>query len=113
MELNGFSFVPDDFRRKDPRALAYHCRKSIIQNEGNFIAYVRQLQSFYHYQNLDVAEQMARITNSILVPTDCLHWRRAAHFNDRRVQIGKNAFYLMKEHEMTDIEKGKFMNLLK
>lgn len=113
MELNEFSFVPDDFRRKDPRVLAYRYRKSIIRSEVNFIAFVRQLQSFYHYQNLEVAEQMARIMNSILVPADCLHWRRATHFNDRRVQVGKNAFYLMKDHEMTELEKRKFMNLHK
>lgn len=107
-QLNQFSLVPGDYKAKDPRQLAYMFPHSIMSSEQKFIAYNKKMQTFLFYHSLDVAEHMAKLMDYILLPAACIHWRRAKALGDkRRVQVGKNIFYLVKENELNKNELNK------
>lgn len=105
MSLHDFSLIPNDFREKDPRQLAYLYPQRIISSRQKFIAYNKKMQSFCYYHSLDVAEKIAKQLNYILLPASILHWRRKKTLGaERRVQIGRNIFYLVSRTELTDKE---------
>lgn len=108
--MMGYSLVPDDYKTKDPRMLAYLYPESIIKNEQSFVIYNKKMSQFIYYHSLDVAENMARIMGYILVPSSCVHWRRAKELNDRRVHVGRKVFYLVKDSELTKNEQKKLMD---
>lgn len=109
--LKDFSLVPVDYKSKDPRMMAYLYTKSIVNSEREFVSYNKKMSSFCYYHSLEVAEHMAKIMDFILLPSACLHWRRAKKLGEkRRVNVGRNVFYLVKEDELTLLEKQKLMN---
>lgn len=111
MNLNEFSLVPEDYRMKDPRALVYLYPESITRSKSSLISYNKRMQTFIYYHSLEVAEHMAKIMDFILLPATCIHWRRAKQLGEkRRVQVGKNVFYLVKESELTKSEKRKLLD---
>lgn len=111
MKLDDFTLIPGDFREKDPRQLAYMFPQSIISSQQKFIAYNKKMQTFVYYHSLDVAETMAKLMDYVLLPTSILHWRRAKQLGaDRRVQIGRNVFYLVKQNELTSKERERLLD---
>lgn len=109
--LKDFSLVPIDFRLKDPRQLAFLYPDNIISSKQKFIAYNKKMQTFIFYHSLDVAEHMAKLMDYILLPSTCIHWRRAKALGDkRRVTIGRNIFYLVKYQELNKNEINKLLN---
>lgn len=110
-ELKNFSLVPGDFKSNDPRMLAYLYPNSIINSERNFVTYNKKMQKFIYYHSLEVAEHMAKMMDFILLPAACIHWRRAKTLGEkRRVNVGRNVFYLVKENELTKLEMKKLMD---
>lgn len=111
MQLDEFSLVPGDYKAKDPRQLAYMFPRSIMSSEQKFISYNKKMQTFLFYHSLDVAEQMARLMDYILLPAACIHWRRARDLGaKRRVQVGRNIFYLVKQSELNKNEINKLID---
>lgn len=109
--MNNFSLVPDDYKTNDPRMLAYLYPESIIRSQQSFISYNKKISKFIYYHSLEVAEHMASIMDCILVPASCIHWRRAKQLGaKRRVHVGRNVFYLVKESELTKNEKKKLLD---
>lgn len=109
--MNNFSLVPVDYKSKDPRMLAYLYPQSIIKSPQSFISYNKKIQSFIYYHSLEVAEHMAKMFDFLLLPASCIHWRRAKSLGEkRRIHVGRNVFYLVKEEELTKSEKKKLID---
>jgi len=97
------SLVPEKYKDKDPRALAY-----LYPTRLNLVSYAKQMQKFAFYQALEVAEDLAHRQGFILIPWACLHWQRAKNYgNDRKIKIGRNSFFLLKPNELTKGETKK------
>ena len=103
-----FSLIPKDYKLKDPRPLLY-----LYPNSINIVAYAKQMQQFAFYQSLEIAEDMAKRQGFILLPWQCMHWQRAKEYGaDRKIKIGRKSFFLMKQDELTKMEKLKLQSYL-
>lgn len=73
------------------------------------------MQEFSFYQALEVAENIANNFGYILVPSSCIHWARKQMFSDmnRRVKIGKKAFFMLKINELNKNETIKLEGYIK
>ena len=108
MDLKSLSLVPNEYKDKDPRALAY-----LFPTSLNLVAYAKKMQEFTYYQSLEAAETVAHNLGYILIPWTCIHWRRAAKIAaDRKVKIGRKSFYMFKLEEMTKKEKESLLEYL-
>jgi hypothetical protein len=108
MNVETFSLVPKEYKKKDPRTLLFYYPTSI-----NIVAYAKKMQKFSFYQALEVAEDLAKKQGYILLPWSCIHWQRAKNFGiDRKVKIGRKSFFLMKPDELTRSEKYKLERYL-
>lgn len=101
--MKHYSLVPKDYKEKDPRPLLY-----LYPNSINIVAYAKKMQEFSFYQALEVAEDLAKRQGFILLPWDCIHWKRAKNYgSDRKIKIGRKSFFLMKTNELTKSETSK------
>lgn len=107
INFENFTLVPSDYKRKDPRQMAYNFADTIRNTEKGLVIYNRYVQQFIYYHSLDTAEQVAKAFNYILVPSSCIHWRRAKHFKDRRIMVGREAFYTVTPSELNKNELKK------
>lgn len=109
METKNISVVPKEYRKKDPRTLPFLYPQSI-----NIVAYAKSVQTFSFYQTLEVAEDLAKRQGYILLPWSCIHWERAKRFGeDRKVKVGRNSFFMMRQDELTAGEKFKLQQYIK
>lgn len=101
--MKQYSLIPRNYKDKDPRTLAYFYPTSL-----NIVAYAKKMQEFSFYQSLAVAEDLAHKQGFILLPYQCIHWKRAKLFgSDRKIKIGRKSYFLMKLEELTASEKMK------
>lgn len=108
INIDDFTLVPSDYKKKDPRPLLY-----LYQNTINIVAYAKRMQQFSYYQTLEVAEDLAKRQGFILLPWDCINWRRARDLAaDRKVKIGRHAFYMLRIRELTKNERQKLEDYL-
>ena len=112
MGLENYSLVPSDYKRKDPRQLAYNYASTIQNSANGLVIYNKYVQNFIYYHSLDVAEQLAKNLGFILIPSSCIHWRRAKELSHRRAIVGRKTFYAMHESELNENEKKKLMDHL-
>lgn len=107
--LSEFTLIPRNYKKKDPRPLTYLYRNTI-----NIVAYAKEMQRFSFYQALEVAEDLAKRQGFILLPWECINWKRAQMLaGDRKVKIGRKSFYLMRIDELNKNEKLKLKVYLK
>lgn len=104
--LKEYSIVPKNFKGKDPRALLYHFPSLPI------VKYAKLMQKYSFNQALEAAESVANYSGYLLLPSACMHWQRVKNHFERRVKVGKNTFYLMRDYELTRSEKNKLMNYI-
>lgn len=45
------------------------------------------------------------------MPCNLIHWERKLKLEDRRIQIGKRAFFALSREEMTSIEFKKYSDV--
>lgn len=108
MNVEEFSLVPKEYKKKDPRSLLF-----LYPNSVNIVAYAKKMQEFSFFQALEVAEDLAKRQGFILLPWSCIHWQRAKSFGtDRKVKIGRKSFFLMKQNELTKSEEMKLEKYL-
>lgn len=106
-----FSLVPNDYKSKDPRILAYLYPDEITKSQQNLVKYNKTVAKFIYYNSLKIAEEMAKMFDYLLIPSSCVHWRRAKELGkNRRIKVGRNIFYLMREDELTKKEKQKLID---
>ncbi|MBM7543263.1 hypothetical protein [Amphibacillus cookii] len=104
MEINALSIVPKGYKDKDPRPLTYLNPTTI-----NIVSYTKSVQLFNYYQMLELAEDLAKRQGFILIPWSCIHWQRAKEFGvDRKVKIGRKSFFMIRDSEMTKVERYKY-----
>lgn len=97
------SVLPPKFKKRDPRQLLYHYPSMPV------IKYAKMMQEYSFFHALSVAEDIAHKQGFLLIPYSCMHWERKKHFaSNRRVKIGRNSYFMLKENEMTPSEKRKF-----
>lgn len=102
--LDQFTLLPEGYDKKDPRNLLYWYPTTI-----NVVLFAKQMQTFYFYKQLEVAEDMAKRMGCLLLPYSCIHWKRAKDYgSDRKLKIGRNSYFLMKPDELT---KGEIRKL--
>lgn len=112
MELLEFNLTPADYKRKDPRQLAYNYADTIQNSANGLVIYNKYVQQFIYNHTLDAVEQFAKNLGFILVPSSCIHWRRAKDIAHRRAIVGRKTFYALQEHELNDNEKKKLLDHL-
>ncbi|MEK4477819.1 hypothetical protein NSQ91_31910 [Paenibacillus sp. FSL R7-0048] len=96
------TIIPENALKSDPQQLLY-----------NFpgihpIKYTKLSSEYHHWRAVAAAEKTARIFGRLLVPCTMIHWERKLKFEDRRIQIGKNAYFALSREEMTSIEFKKY-----
>ncbi|PFZ53522.1 hypothetical protein COF76_27535 [Bacillus wiedmannii] len=97
-----YSVLPNTFKDKDPRNLLYFTPSLPV------VRFAKLYQEFAHYKQLQLAESMARKFDCILVPLECMNWRRAKQFgHDKKVKVGRNSYFMMHPSELTRNEKRK------
>ena len=111
--LQQFTLVPTDYKDKDPRQLAFHYKSQIVQSERALITYNKYISKFLYYHSLQAAEQVAKTFGYILLPAECLHWRRATALSSRRVYVGRKSFYTLQPDEIQKTEKMKLLRFLR
>lgn len=100
--IQNLSVVPDHFKDKDPRNLLYHFPSMPV------VKYAKLMQDYCFFRQLKVAEEMAHKLGFILIPFDCMNWQRKKQFGaDRKVKIGRNSYFMMKQNELTRTEQKK------
>lgn len=109
MSLNELSLVPADYKSKDPRQLAYNYAETIQNTSNGLVIYNKYVQQFIYYHSLEVAEQFAKMIGFILIPSSCLHWRRAKALTNRRVKVGRKTFYAVRQEELNAKELKKII----
>lgn len=108
MDYAGVTLVPKDYKTKDPRTLPYLYPETL-----NVVLYAKQAQTFYFYQSLEIAEDLAKRQGFILLPWSCIHWERAKKFGaNRKIKIGRKSFFMIRPDEMTPGEKKKLREFL-
>lgn len=109
-----FSIVPPNFKDKDPRGLAKLYPKMIRRNNQSFIGFLKEMQAFDFYNSLNMFEEYAHENGFILLPATIIHWRRRNELGSkRRIRVGRNAFYLMREDELNKREKERLADYIK
>lgn len=109
MTLSEITLVPADYKEKDPRQLAFNYASTIQNTSNGLVIYNKYVQQFIYYHSLEVAEQFAKQMGFILIPSTCIHWRRAKDFTDRRVKVGRKSFYALRENELNKKEQKKLI----
>lgn len=112
MTLNEITLLPADYKEKDPRQLAFNYASTIQNSSNGLVIYNKYVQQFIYYHSLDVAEQFAKQMGMILIPSTCIHWRRAKDLTNRRVKVGRKSFYALREEELNVKEKKKIIDYL-
>lgn len=108
MTLQDFTLIPENYKKKDPRAWLY-----LYPNTVNIVTYAKKMQDFSFYQALEVTEDFAKRMGYILVPWGCIHWQRqTALGNERKIKIGRKSFYYLKPSELTKVEREKLQKYL-
>lgn len=111
-DVKKFTIVPETYKNKDPRQFAYHQRNNMITSNRAFVTYNKYVSDFLFYHSLQAAEEVAKCFDHILVPTNCLNWRRAQDLAQRRIFVGRKSFYTMFPEELRPIEKKKLLRYL-
>lgn len=111
-DIKKFTIVPESYRDKDPRQFGYHQRNQMLTSERAFVTYNKYISNFLFYHSLQAAEEVAKCFDRILVPTNCLNWRRAQELAQRRIYVGRKSFYTMAPTELRLIEKKKLLRYL-
>lgn len=98
------TIVPKKVLMMDPQHLLY-----------NFpgihpVKYTKLSAEYHHWQAVAAAEKTAKMFGRFLVPCTMIHWERKLRWEDRRIQIGKKAYYALSQDEMTPIEFAKYTN---
>lgn len=108
MDYTEITLVPEGYKDNDPRRLPFLYPETL-----NVVAYAKKSQSFYFYQSLEIAEDLARRQGYILLPWSCMHWQRAKNYGiDRKVKIGRKSFFMLRPEELTKGEKRKLEEYL-
>lgn len=109
-----FSIVPPDLKEKDPRPFAFLFPNMIRNDDQSFVAFIKKMQRFDFYNSVLMFEEYGRANGFILFPATLMHWRRRNGFGlERRVQVGRKAFYFVRENELTEGEKEKLLDHIK
>ena len=110
MTFDNFTIVPQDLQEKDPRPFAYLYPETIRCNNQKFISFIKQLQRFTFYQSVQQFERFGKANGYILLPSSVLHWRRRSELGqERRVLIGRNTFYFVRQSELNEREQAKLL----
>lgn len=96
------TIIPKDILKNDPQELLYQF-KSI-----NPVRYTKLSVEYHFWTAVSAAEKTARMFGRYLVPCTMIHWERKLRLTDRRIQVGKKAFYALSKEEMTSIEFKKY-----
>lgn len=105
--------MPPNFKDKDPRGLAMLFPNSIRNDNQSFYGFIKKMQVFDFYNSLNMFEEYAHENGFILLPATIIHWRRRNELGSkRRVRVGRNAFYLMREDELNKREKEKLLDYI-
>lgn len=101
------SVIPNRFKDKDPRTLLYHFPSLPI------VQFAKMYQEYTHFKQLQLAENMAKKFGCVLVPLDCMNWKRRQKFGlDKKVKVGRNSYFIMHPNELTRLEKKKLEEYL-
>ncbi|SFT00528.1 hypothetical protein [Paenibacillus sp. 453mf] len=97
------TIVPTEKVKQDPQSYLFHFPSV------HPIKYTRMFTEHHHWKAVEAAEKVAKMCGRVLVPASCLHWERKERKGDRRIQIGKHAFYALALEELTKNEHQKYM----
>ncbi len=93
---------------RDPRQLLYHYPSMNAQRYAQLVA------EFHHDQMLRMAENIANGLGFLLVPACCLNWKFIAKISaERKVSVGRNAYFMLKRSEMSRRAYEKFIKYVR
>lgn len=98
--MTNLSLVSHDRIQKDPRKLAYLYPKMPVGR------YKEQTDEYYRLMALKSAEDTAKASNALLVPSTCLHRRRRDP--QRRVMLFGRTYYVVPQDDLTEMDLEKY-----
>ncbi|KAF6614225.1 hypothetical protein HFE03_25855 [Paenibacillus sp. EKM102P] len=101
------TIVPANKVKHDPQELLFQF-PSIPK-----VRYTRLSQEYYFWRQVQNAESIAAMFGRLLIPASCMHWQRKNLFESRRVQVGRNYYYVLEKKELTKTEQAKYMAVVK
>lgn len=96
------TIVPTEVISVDPQFLLYN------HPSMPTVKYTKLYAAYHHWKAVEAAEKTAKMFGRYLVPCTLIHWERKLRWEDRRIQIGKKAFYALSKDEMTENEFNKY-----
>lgn len=99
------TIVPADILDKDPRNLPYHFKSMSI------VAYYKASAKYYFWRLVKTIEDAAKQNGKILVPSECLHWRKKKALKDFHITVFKKGFYQVRITELSENEKREYLSL--
>jgi hypothetical protein len=96
------TIVPAEKVEKDPQTLLYHFPSM------HPVRYQKLLSEYTYWKQVQISEKVARMSGMLLVPRECIHWKRKMKLEHRKVTIQKRAFFVLSESEMSRIELEKY-----
>lgn len=101
-EMNVLTIVPVEKIASNPQTLLYNFPSM------NPVRYTKLSAEYHYWRAVKAAEDTAHACGCLLVPGKLLHWRRHAKFADRKVKIGKESYFTMRQNELTAAEYNRF-----
>lgn len=98
--------------KEDPRQVLYFAAEKILRNKHNLVRYMKFYQNFTEANEMKQLEAFAHANNSLVVPVTYFSWRRRKKFENLRVRIGKNHYFLIEKDLLKVDEFYKYMGLV-
>lgn len=99
------TIVPDGKLDKDVTTLPYHFPRMPL------VKYCKLSAEYHYWKSVRLLEQAAAQSGKVLVPAECLHWRRKARLTDCQLNVYRRSFYQLTLDQLTDQERKKYLEL--
>jgi len=107
LKIDDHSLVPAGYKNRDPRALLYNF-PSLPK-----VKFAKLMNEFYYFKALEAVEEAANKLGFILLPRNCMNWKRCRDYSDdRKVKVCGRTFFMMKFNELTESEAEKLENYI-
>lgn len=107
MKIEEHSLVPNGYKNRDPRALLYNF-PSLPK-----VKFAKLMNEFYKFQALEAVEDLVNKLGYILLPRNCMNWKRCRDYSaDRKVKVCGRTYFMMRFDELTKSEIEKLENYI-
>lgn len=101
-----YSIVSPEKTAKDRSTLAYHFPSMPL------VKYAKMAREYFFWKHVETAENMAFMVGKILVPAECIHWKRKKELQPWAVRIHRSSFYVLDKEVLNKNELQRYEAML-